>query len=286
MTTEKTKNTISKILNISGWVLFGFITLIVLLLLFFGLFSKGSIFGVRAYVVLSDSMKKEFPAGSVVFSSEVNPDDLKVGDIITFTRESDGETVTHKIGKIEFDDSSGYDVYYTYGTTTGEYDEDPVYRNFIQGKYSFHLPGLGYFLQFLKSPVGYILLILVPFGALIISQGVTVVRNFKLYQEEGKSEIRSERQRLQDEREETQRLLEELRKMQDQLKSQSEQTQYGDNQTTTSVQAVDDETAPVVDEQPSTERPSAEETTTNRGEVERSTTAESNENTNNEENNG
>ncbi|MBR2988498.1 MAG: signal peptidase I [Clostridia bacterium] len=285
MTTEKTKNTISKILNISGWVLFGFITLIVLLLLFFGLFSKGSIFGVRAYVVLSDSMKKEFPAGSVVFSSEVNPDDLKVGDIITFTRESDGETVTHKIGKIEFDESSGYDVYYTYGTTTGEYDEDPVYRNFIQGKYSFHLPGLGYFLQFLKSPVGYILLILVPFGALIISQGVTVVRNFKLYQEEGKSEIRSERQRLQDEREETQRLLEELRKMQDQLKSQSEQTQCGDNQTTTSAEPVD-ETAPVVDEQPSTEQPSAEETTTNRGEVELSTTAESNENTNNEENNG
>ena len=221
MTPEKSKNTVSKILNICGWVLFGFIILVVLILIFFGLFNRGSLFGVRAYTVLSDSMQAQFPAGSVIFSSEVNPDELSVGDIITFTRESDGETVTHKIGKITHDDKTGYDVYHTYGTTTGEYDEDPVHRNYIQGKYAFHIVGLGYFIQFLKSPIGYILLILLPFGALIVSQGVSVVRNFKLYQEEGKSEIRSERQRLKDEREETQRLLEELKKMQEQLKNQT-----------------------------------------------------------------
>ena len=223
MSTEKTKSTVSKILNIGGWVIFGFIALIVLLLLFSSLFTKGAIFGVRAYTVLSNSMENEFPAGSVIFSSEVNPDELKVGDIITFTREKDGETVTHKIGKIELDKSTGYDVFYTYGTTTGDLDEDPVHRNYIQGKYLFHVVGLGHFIQFLKSPVGYIFLILVPFGVLIVSQGINVVRNFKLYQEEGKTEIRNERQQLLDERAETQRLLEELRAMQEQLRQQTEQ---------------------------------------------------------------
>ena len=68
---------------------------------------------------------------------------------------------------------------------------------------------------------GYIFLILIPFGVLIISQGINVMRNFKLYQDEGKSEIRSERQQLLDERAETQRLLEELRAMQEQLRQQS-----------------------------------------------------------------
>lgn len=215
--TEKSKSVVSRILNILGWVLFGFLVLVILLLIFFGLMNRKSLFGLRAYTVLSDSMQAVFPAGSLIVSQEVDPDTLVVGDIITFTRASDGETVTHKIGKIEEDRATGYNVYYTYGTTTGEYDEDPVHRNYIQGKYSFHIAGVGYFIQFIKSPLGYILLILIPFGALIVSQGVKVVRNFRLYQEEGKSEIRTERQKLEDEREETRRLLDELKKMQQQL---------------------------------------------------------------------
>ncbi|MBQ8882294.1 MAG: signal peptidase I [Clostridia bacterium] len=215
--TEKSKSVISRVLNILGWVLFGFLVLVILLLLFFGLMNRKSLFGLRAYTVLSDSMQAVFPAGSLIVSQEVDPDTLVVGDIITFTRESDGETVTHKIGKIEEDSVTGYNVYYTYGTTTGEYDEDPVHRNYIQGKYVFHIAGAGYFIQFIKSPLGYVLLILIPFALLIVSQGVKVVRNFRLYQEEGKSEIRTERQKLEDEREETRRLLDELKKMQQQL---------------------------------------------------------------------
>ena len=253
--TEKSKSVVSRILNIAGWVLFGFLMLIIILLIFFGLMNRNSLFGLKAYVVLSDSMENEFPAGSVVFSTEVNPDELKVGDIITFTRESDGVTVTHKIGKIEMDVRTGYNVYYTYGTVTQEYDDDPVHRNFIQGKYSFHIVGLGYLLDFIKSPAGYIFLILIPFGVLIISQALRVMKNFRLYQEEGKSEIRTERQKLEDEREETRRLLDELKKMKEQLNlSQSENTTSTPSENTTSIPSENATSPSVAQDAPNVEQ--------------------------------
>ena len=60
-----------------------------------------SIFGYKAFIVLSDSMSKtDFNAGDLVLVKEVDPATLKAGDIISYqstNTENYGEVVTHKI---------------------------------------------------------------------------------------------------------------------------------------------------------------------------------------------
>ena len=66
-----------------------------------------SIFGYKAFIVLSDSMSKtDFNAGDLVLVKEVDPATLKAGDIISYqstNTENYGEVVTHKIRELTTD---------------------------------------------------------------------------------------------------------------------------------------------------------------------------------------
>ena len=69
--------------------------------------SDRSLFGYKAFIVLSDSMSKtDFNAGDLVLVREVEPASLKEGDIIAYTSQNTsnyGETVTHKIRRLTTD---------------------------------------------------------------------------------------------------------------------------------------------------------------------------------------
>ena len=139
-----------------------------------------SIFGYRAYIVMSDSMSDTFQAGDIIFSKIVEHDggNLQPGTIITFDSEDYGQTVTHMIR--EQTTYNGVPAYITYGTTTGSNDQTPVYASFVTGIYSFRLPKLGYFFNFLKTPAGYVCVILLPFLIVIAIIAVHFVRLVRL----------------------------------------------------------------------------------------------------------
>ncbi len=165
-----------------------------------------SLFGYRAYVVLSDSMSAVkddpahegyFRAGDLIFVKEVDPAELGEGDIISYistNTESFGETVTHMIRRrIETDD--GKPAFVTYGTTTGEDDANAVTYGSILGKYEGKLAGVGMFFEFLKTPPGYIVCILLPFLLLIGIQGVNSILLFKKYKKEQLAELEAQREK-------------------------------------------------------------------------------------------
>ncbi len=118
-----------------------------------------SLFGYKAFIVLSDSMSKtDFGAGDLVLIKEVDPSTLKEGDIIAYTSQNTsnyGETVTHKIRKLTTD-ANGEPGFVTYGTTTDTDDETVVTYPYVLGKYSSRIPKVGTFFRFLKSTPGYI----------------------------------------------------------------------------------------------------------------------------------
>ena len=169
-----------------------FVWMIVLLAVFMMIFTIVSVttfnrndrnlFGYRAYIVNSDSMAAtDFNAGDLIFVKEVDPSSLREGDIITFisqNSESFGETVTHKIRKLTRD-ASGNPGFITYGTTTNVDDATVVTFPYILGQYQTHLPYVGTFFNFLKTPQGYIVCIFVPFMLLILYQGVNCVQLFR-----------------------------------------------------------------------------------------------------------
>ena len=190
-----------------------------------------SIFGYKAFIVLSDSMSAtDFSAGDLVLSKEVDPSTLQVGDIISFQStdpDNYGEVVTHKIRELTTD-AEGNPGFITYGTTTGTNDENIVTYSFVLGKYQTKLPGVGKFFQFLKTTPGYIVCIFLPFLLLILLQGINSIRLFRRYKQEQlaeieaqreqeRAELAAERERLEAERLQSQQLMAELQKLKQEL---------------------------------------------------------------------
>ena len=190
-----------------------------------------SIFGYKAFIVLSDSMSKtDFNAGDLVLVKEVDPATLKAGDIISYqstNTENYGEVVTHKIRELTTD-AEGNPGFVTYGTTTDQNDENNVTYSFVLGKYQTKLPGVGKFFQFLKTTPGYIVCIFLPFLLLILVQGINSIRLFRQYKKEQlaeleaerekeRAEMAAERQRLEEQQAESQKMMAELLKLKNEL---------------------------------------------------------------------
>ena len=182
--------------------------------------SDRSLFGYKAFIVLSDSMSKtDFNAGDLVLVREVEPASLREGDIIAYTSQNTsnyGETVTHKIRRLTTD-ANGEPGFVTYGTTTDTDDETVVTYPYVIGKYTGHIPKVGTFFQFLKTTPGYIVCILIPFLLLILLEGIRCIRLFRRYKSEQQAELQAERDKINAERAETQRMMQELLQMKAQM---------------------------------------------------------------------
>ncbi|HIZ82895.1 MAG TPA: signal peptidase I [Firmicutes bacterium] len=214
-----------KALRIVGNILTALILIFALFVMIFTVVSvntvnreEASIFGYKPYIVLSDSMQDTFEVGDMVISKSVDVSTLEPGDIITFSsidRANYGETVTHKIREITT--YEGEPAFVTYGTTTGVDDAYPVPFANVTGEYQFRLPGMGYFFEFLRTPAGYVTLILIPFLLLIILQAIKFFRLARQYKAEQKAEIMAEKAAVEAERLKAQQMLEELERLRAQM---------------------------------------------------------------------
>ena len=196
--------------------------------------SDRSLFGFKAFIVLSDSMSKtDFDAGDLVLVKEVDPASLKEGDIIAYTSQNTsnyGETVTHKIRKLTTD-ANGEAGFITYGTTTDTDDETVVTYPYVLGKYKTNIPKVGRFFMFLKTTPGYIVCILIPFLLLILIQGLNCIKLFRRYKLEQMAEMKEERAKIEEERAESQKMMAELLALKAQLAEKENQNNDGEMNT-------------------------------------------------------
>lgn len=110
--------------------------------------------------VYTGSMEPAIPVGGIVVIQTVGPTTLKVGDVICF-RHSEASTITHRIV------SQAQDGFITKGDANEEPDLQPVNYAQIVGKVTFTIPLVGYLGFFVKTPIGFVALILFPASALI-----------------------------------------------------------------------------------------------------------------------
>ncbi len=221
-----------KVLNVIKTVSLWLIVLVAVFMMVFTIVSVNTfdrndrdIFGFRCYIVLSDSMAAtDFDAGALVVVKEVDPSTLEVGDIIAYqsqNAENYGATVTHKI-RAKTTDANGNPGFITYGTTTGVDDETVVTYPFILGKYQLALPNVGTFFQFLKTPQGYIVCILIPFLLLILYQGLNCVKIFRMYKAEQMAQLQAEKDALEEQRKQSEAMMAQLLAMQQQMAQQNQ----------------------------------------------------------------
>jgi len=214
---KRVLETVPKVLKILLFI-FTAVILVFTLLSSFGFNRDEGIFGFQMYIVLSDSMRGTFRVGDVAVSRKMSdPSALKEGDVITF-RSVDpsnyGAVVTHKIrGRTEYFDSLSNELvpaFVTYGTATGVDDTVPALEKYVLGKYIFAIPKVGYIFSNLKTPLGYVLIVLAPFALLIGLEGANFLKLLKEYRSEVQKE--SDR-RMQDLESENVRLREMMGKM-------------------------------------------------------------------------
>ena len=213
-----------KALHIAGNILTVLILIFALCMTAFTIISvrtlggNANILGYKPYIVLSDSMRDTFQVGDISVSKAVDPATLEPGDIVTFTSidpDHYGEVITHKIREVTT--YEGQPAFVTYGTTTGEDDAYPAPFDQVVGEYVFRVPKLGYFFQFLKTPAGYVTVILLPFLVLIGLQIVRFVRLIGQYRKEQKVQLDETQSELEAERAESRRMREELARLRAQV---------------------------------------------------------------------
>lgn len=156
----------------TGWGIFTTLLLIAAAVLV-ALFALPRLFGMQLYVVTSGSMEPKYPVGSLLYVQEVEPEDLKVGDAITFLMEDSDSAATHEIREIDAENGQVYTQGINNRDEEGNIlpDAAPVPYDSILGRPEICLPGLGRINQFCTTSPGIFILL----GALVTVIGVTVI---------------------------------------------------------------------------------------------------------------
>lgn len=105
--------------------------------------------GYYTLAVLSGSMEPEISVGAIVYAKEIEPEELKVGDILTY-RINESTMVTHRIVEIDTTEKQ----FITKGDANDVIDGNPVTYDQVVGKTVFHVPFVGYISIYIRTPLG------------------------------------------------------------------------------------------------------------------------------------
>ncbi len=110
--------------------------------------------GYDTFYVQTESMTPVISKGSLVFVKEVEFDEIKPGDIMTFHSDEGDEFFTHRV--IEIDKNN--QMLTTKGDANKENDPLPTSFYFAVGRVDFSIPLVGYFAEFLNTLIGKIVI--------------------------------------------------------------------------------------------------------------------------------
>lgn len=138
------RETIKKVWNIVS-------TVLIVIIVLCAVFLMGSrILGFRVYNVISGSMEPTYSVGDLIYVKQVDTDDIKVGDPITFVLNEELVVATHRVVKIDAENQH----FYTKGDANETADSSPVHFNNVIGVPKFSIPYLGYVSDFIQNPPG------------------------------------------------------------------------------------------------------------------------------------
>jgi signal peptidase len=129
--------------------------------------------GYKPFIVLSGSMEPGIMPGDLIITKNTNPEDIKVGDVITF-RPDKSAAISHRVTEIS---NEGVLSFYTKGDANINPDKDAVLPESLEGKYILRIPKLGNVALFLQTPIGLLIFVVIPLCLFILFDIVS--RNFR-----------------------------------------------------------------------------------------------------------
>lgn len=172
---------VKKIFDIVVGVFIVLFLLVVLLQRFSN--NKLSFFNFRIFTVVSGSMEPKYNIGDVLISKDVEADQIKVGDVISYFGQSGSfadKVVTHEVVSIEMD-ANGKRIYHTKGLVN--VIEDPiVYEDQVFGVVKYKSILLSLIYKVVGKPWGMFVFVVLPMIYIIGSE----ILGFMLEKEEEK----------------------------------------------------------------------------------------------------
>lgn len=173
------------IIGVLSWTIFVILILIAAFLLYY--FVSTKIYAEKGeeyrpviglYTILTGSMEPNINRYDVIVDQTVkNPEDIKIGDVITFVSTSSltkGMVITHRVVNIK-NDANGYS-YQTKGDANLSPDTAYVPFSNVQGKVLFRIPQLGRLQSFLATKGGWLIVVVIPALIIIISDVLKLFR--------------------------------------------------------------------------------------------------------------
>ena len=137
-------------------------TLLVIAVVVFAVLLVGvRLFDVQVFSVISGSMEPEYPVGSLIYVKDVDPSEIKVGDVITYVLPNDMPS-THRVIDIDAENQH----FYTKGDANEAADGAPVHFKNLIGTPVFTIPYLGYIAYYIQHPPG--MYIAIAAGAILL----------------------------------------------------------------------------------------------------------------------
>lgn len=138
-----------------------------------------SVFGYRLFSVATGSMVPDYNIDDVLAIKDVNPDELQVGDDITYLgnkQDVNGRIVTHRIISIE--EKNGKKEYVTKGINNSV--EDPtIEANQIYGKVIGKVPIITEINHIVKNQYGFFFLIFLPLVIVVFLEIADTITEMK-----------------------------------------------------------------------------------------------------------
>ena len=180
---KKYANTIKKILAVILVIL-----IYNIILIFISAENDGiELFGYRAYVITSDSMEPAINNGDAIIVKNCEEEDLQTDDVITF--EQNQKIITHRIQKIEEDQTTKEKTYITKGDNNNIEDSENIKYSAIIGKCILTIPYLGNIISVLENKLIILIIILI----------ILILFFFKIQKQE-KLENRREKKKIEEEK--------------------------------------------------------------------------------------
>jgi signal peptidase len=133
--------------------------------------------GEHSYVVVSGSMTPAIGVGETVTVNDVSPTAIHKGDVITFRRGKTAEIqrgqagdnlVTHRV--VEVVRTGDGLAFKTKGDANEEADRQLVPADALVGRVMFTIPYIGHVIAFAGTEFGFIALVAIPLGLLVLSE--------------------------------------------------------------------------------------------------------------------
>jgi signal peptidase len=126
--------------------------------------------GGKALIVRSGSMEPAIGVGDLVVTETVEPTDVAVGEVVTFSDPTrSGDLVTHRVQKVELQGSRV--AFVTRGDANGGVERWTIDRDGTMGRLLFGIPQLGYVVSWAAEPMTRFAL-LVAGGLLLAFAGI------------------------------------------------------------------------------------------------------------------